>query len=339
MRRIAKGIGMGLLPALLMLGCSAKAPMQPAKVYQEPGFAKPGEYHLRFFLDGQGTLAEYMTREKARNPEMEGFDVPSLLSLLRRAYPQLLLPVQPGVPLCNLETNFKHCRGIELLADFHAYGDDTVVLRSSVYYHVRVRLEGEHPNFFRAAKAQRDRGEFALPRHYYVGALVEAIQRALPILQEVATDYRKYIRNDDQEIEIELTLEASRDRVEARRTEKEIREAAHMGGGTVLSALPIFPFLANLTVSAIHSGGRTFWEVLKEEKAFDLSKRELGLEDVEFSYSGSFARNFPLLALDSSGDPCDILIRQIVIRLRQKEPGGGLGPGDPEGTLREGRPG
>jgi hypothetical protein len=109
-----------------------------------------------------------------------------------------------------------------------------------------------------------------------------------------------------------MTLEASRDRVEARRTEKEIREAAHMGGGTVLSALPIFPLLAHLTGSAIQSGGRTFWEVLKEERACDVSTRELGIEEVEFSYGSSFARTSPACAGIFRRAP-DILIRQIIM--------------------------
>ncbi len=169
-------------------GCSVKAPTQAARIYREPGLVKPGNYHLKFLLTGRGTLAEYLRDEKARNPELKDFEVAGLLKLLRSTFPQLYLPVQPGAPICHLETNFRHCRGIEILADLQMYWDDTVVLYSAVYYHVNLRLEGDHPNFFRAAKAQRDRGEFALPRHYYVGALLDAIRKALPILQEIAAD-------------------------------------------------------------------------------------------------------------------------------------------------------
>jgi len=301
------------------MGCSAKATTQVAKVYKEAGLVKPGSYHLKFLLNGQDTLAEYLLHEKERNPELQDFDISGLMKLFRNAYPQLYLPVQPGVPLCNLETNFKYCKGIELLADFETYGDDTVVLHSWVFYHIHLRLEGDQPNFFRTAKAQRDRGEFALPRHYYVGSLVEAIQKALPILQEIATDYRKYIKNDNQEIEIELTLEESRRRALAKQSDQNIKDTAEVGGSVLLSVLPNLSFFTGLTLSALHSGGRTFWEVLKEEKEFDLCKRKLDIHQVEFSYTGSIANNLPYILRRSPESPSDIIISEIIIRLRQKE--------------------
>jgi hypothetical protein len=314
--------GQILLLILLLcsiIGCSAKATTQVAKVYKEAGFVKPGSYHLKFLLNGQDTLAEYLLHEKDRNPELQDFDVSGLMKLFRNAYPQLYLPVQPGVPLCNLETNFKYCRGIELLADFETYGDDTVVLHSWVFYHINLRLEGDQPNFFRTAKAQRDRGEFALPRHYYVGSLVEAIQKALPILQEIATDYRKYIKNDDQEIEIELTLEESRRRALAKQSDKNMKDTAEIGGSVILSVLPDLSFFTGLTISALHSGGRTFWEVLKEEKEFELCKRKLDINQVEFSYAESISNNLPYILRRSTESPSDIIIREIMIRLHQKE--------------------
>ncbi|TSA46950.1 MAG: hypothetical protein D4R56_02905, partial [Deltaproteobacteria bacterium] len=274
-----------------MPGCSAKSTTQVAKIYQEADPMKPGSYRLQFLLDGRDTLAEYLLQQKTRNPELKDFDVSGLMKLFRNACPQLYLPVQPGVPLCNLETSFKYCKGIELLADFEIYGDNTIVLNRWVFYHIKLRLEGGQPNFFRTAKAQRDRGEFALPRHYYVGSLVEAIQKALPILREIATDYRKYIKDDDQEIEIELTLEESREKVEAKQSEKNMKDTANAGGSVLLSVLPSISFFAGLTISALHSGGRTFWEVLKEEKEFELYKRKLGLHEVGFSYTESIANN------------------------------------------------
>ena len=301
------------------MGCSAKATTQVAKVYKEAGLVKPGSYHLKFLLNSQDTLAEYLLHEKERNPELQDFDISGLMKLFRNAYPQLYLPVQPGVPLCNLETNFKYCKGIELLADFETYGDDTVVLHSWVFYHIHLRLEGDQPNFFRTAKAQRDRGEFALPRHYYVGSLVEAIQKALPILQEIATDYRKYIKNDNQEIEIELTLEESRRRALAKQSYQNMKDTAEVGGSVLLSVLPNLSFFTGLTLSALHSGGRTFWEVLKEEKEFDLCKRKLDIHQVEFSYTGSIANNLPYILRRSPESPSDIIISEIIIRLRQKE--------------------
>ncbi len=308
------------MPILLLglaLGCAVKAPTPAPRIYREAGLGKPGSYRLQLFPDGRGTLAEYLARERTANPALAGLDSPGLIRLFRTAFPELYLPVQPGVPLCNLETNFKHCRGIELEADFALYGDDTVVLFSRILYHVRLRLEEEQPNFFRAAKAQRDRGEFALPRHFYVGALVEAIQKALPILQEIATDYRKYIKDDGDQIEIELILEASPDRAAARQADKQLADAMHFSGGMVISTLPILTFAAGLTVSALHTGGRSFWEVLKDQREFDLCKQDLKLDRVEFSYTDSLARNFshPLRPAD---DPSEVLIRGIVIRLCKK---------------------
>lgn len=307
-----------ILLLLSMPGCSAKSATQVAKVYQETDPVKPGSYHLQFLLNGRDTLAEYLLQQKARNPELKDFDVSGLMKLFRNAYSQLYLPVQPGVPLCNLETNFKYCKGIELLADFEIYGDNTIVLNRWVFYHITLRLEGDQPNFFRTAKAQRDRGEFSLPRHYYVGSLVEAIQKALPILQEIATDYRKYIKDDDQEIEIELTLEESREKAEAKQSEKNMKDAADVSTRVILSILPNISFFAGLTISALHSGGRTFWEVLKEEKEFALCKRRLDLHQVGFSYTGSIAKNFSHILIRSDESPSDILIREIIIRLRQK---------------------
>jgi hypothetical protein len=301
-------------------GCSARSTTQVAKVYQETAPVKPGSYHLQFLLDGRDTLAEYLLREKTRNPELKDFDVSGLMKLFRNGYPTLYLPVQPGVPLCNLDTNFRHCKGIELLADFEVYGDNTVVLNRWVFYHIKLRLEGDQPNFFRTAKAQRDRGEFALPRHYYVGSLVEAIQKALPILREIATDYRKYIKDDDQEIEIELTLEESREKAEAKQSEKNMKDTANAGGSILISALPSISFFAGLTISALHSGGRTFWEVLKEEKEFEVYKRKLDLNEVGFSYPESIANNFSHILMRSDEAPSAILIREIIIRLQKKEP-------------------
>jgi hypothetical protein len=300
------------------MGCSAKSTTQVAKVYKEAGFVKPGSYHLKFLLNGQDTLAEYLLHEKKRNPALQDLDISGLMKLFRNAYPQLYLPVQPGVPLCNLETNFKYCKGIELLADFETYGDDTVVLYSWVFYHINLRLEGDQPNFFRTAKAQRDRGEFALPRHYYIGSLVDAIQKALPILQEIATDYRKYIKNDNQEIEIELTLEESRRRALAKQSDHNMKDAAEVGGSFMISVLPNISFLTGLTISALNTGGRTFWEVLKEEKEFELYRRKLDIDQVEFSYAESIANNLPNILMKSNESPSDIIIRQIIIRLREK---------------------
>jgi hypothetical protein len=309
-----------LLFLLCLMGCSTMAPTQAAKVYKEPDLVPPGSYRLRFLLNGQETLADYLAGEKDRNPDLKAFEVAGLMRLFRNAYAPLYLPVQAGAPLCNLETNFKHCKGIELLADFEMYGDDTVVLHNRVLYHVRLRLEGDQPNFFRSAKAQRDRGEFALPRRYYVGSLVEAIQKSLPILQEIATDYSKYIKNDGQEIEIELTLEESSRGAAAKRTDRRLQDGAHFSGNVILSVLPNLSMVAGLTVSALHSGGRTFWEVLKEEKEFDLCRENLDLDRVEFSYAESFKKNFSHLFRSATEASSDILIRDIVIRLRQKKP-------------------
>ena len=313
-----------LLPGLilslcLIAGCAAKARSQVATVYKETGFANPGSYHFTFLLDGEGTLVEYLLNEKTRNSELKDFDVSGLEKLFRISYPQLYLPVQPGAPLCNLETNFKHCKGIELLADFDIFADDTVVLHSRVFYHVKIRLQRCESNFFRTAKVQRDRGEFALPRHYYIGALAEAIQKALPILQEIATDYPKYIKDDNQEIEIELILEVARERSAAKKADQDMKDTAGLSGGVILSALPNISFLAGLTVSALNTGGRTFWQVLKEEKDFDLYKSSLDLKEVNFSYAESSARNFSGAFRRLFEPPPDIVIREIIVRLCQKE--------------------
>jgi hypothetical protein len=308
-------------------GCTVKARTPAALIYKETALGKPGSYRFQLFPDGQGTLAEYLTREKAGNPGLDGLDVPGLMKLLRNAFPEFYLPVQPEAPFCNLETNFKHCKGIELAADFEIFGDDTVVLHSQILYHVRLRLEGDQPNFFRAAKAQRDRGEFALPRHFYVGALVEVIQKALPILQEIATDYRKYIKDSD-EIEIELILEASHDKAAAKKADKRLNDGMHFGGGIVLSALPSLTFFTGLSISALHFGGRSFWDILKDQREFDLCKQSLKLDQVEFSYRSSFSRNFSHL-LTTPDDSPDVLIRGILIRLREKGP---ATPPVPEGA-------
>ncbi len=319
-----KRIRLLLLMSLLLcfvLGCAAKTGTQAAKVYQQPDLAKPGSYHLRFLLDGQGTLNEYLEKEITRNPELKDFKVSELLKLFRNAYPQLYLPVQPGIPLCNLETNFRHCKGIELLADLETYNDGFVVLHNDVYYHIKLRLEGNYPNFFQATKAQRDRGEFALPRGYYVGSLVSAIQKALPILQEIATDYSKYIKNDQQEIEIELTLEESPEKTSAKKADQDQTNAAHFSGRIIIiSILPSISFVTGLTISTLTSGGKTFWEVLKEEKSFDLHKRTLALDKVEFSYTESTTRNFSQMFSGFFKPPSDMYIREITIRLCQKEP-------------------
>jgi hypothetical protein len=300
-------------------GCTVKARTPAALIYKETALGKPGSYRFQLFPDGRDSLAEYLKREETGNHGLDGLAVPGIERLLRNAFPELYLPVQPGVPLCNLDTHFNHCKGIELAADFEIYGDDTVVLHGQIFYHVRLRLKGNQTNFFRAVKAQRDRGDFAMPRHFYIGALVEAIRKALPILQEIATDYRKYIKDDGEEIEIELVLEASRDRAAAKRADKQLNDAMHFGGGIVLSTLPSLTFFAGLTVSALHSGGRTFWEILKDQREFDLCKQSLKLDQAEFSYMESFSKNFSHL-LRTSNDSPDVLIHGIVIRLRHKEP-------------------
>ncbi|HVO66512.1 MAG TPA: hypothetical protein VMT12_08525 [Syntrophales bacterium] len=308
-----------ILLLCLMISCAAKSRTQVAKVYKETGLVKPGSYHLQFFPNGQGTLAEYLLKEKAQNQELKEFDISVLEKLFRTAYPQLYLPVQRGIPLCNLETNFKFCKGIELLADFETYKDDTIVLHSHVFYHIKLRLYGDQSNFFRAAKAQRDQGEFALPRHYYVGSLVEDIQKSLPILQEIAMEYGKYIKDDNQEIEIELTLEEAREKSAAKKADQSIKDTATLSGSVIFSSLPLIPSYLGLTVSALNSGGRTFWEVLKEKKSFDLSQRALELNQVDFSYTESFTRNFSRTFRNLIEPPSDILIRKIIIRLCEKE--------------------
>jgi len=308
-----------LLTACLIAGCATKARSQVATVYKEEGLASPGRYNLKFLLDGKGTLPEYLLNQQTENPELAEFDIPGLEKLFRIAYFPLFLPIQPGVPLCNLETNFKHCKGIELLADFEIFEDDTVVLHSHVLYHVNIRLEKGESSFFRTVKAQRDRGDFALPRNYYTGALVEAIQKALPILQEIATDYPKYIKEDNREIEIELILEEAREISKARKNAQDMKDTAGFGSGAIFSALPNISLLAGATVSALNSGGRTFWQVLKEEREFDLYKNSLELNDVNFSYAESSKRNFTDAFRRLFEAAPDIMIRKITIRLRTQE--------------------
>ena len=57
MRRIMVLAGL-ILTLCLITGCAAKARSQVATVYKETGFAKQGSYHLKFLLNGQGTIAE-----------------------------------------------------------------------------------------------------------------------------------------------------------------------------------------------------------------------------------------------------------------------------------------
>ena len=87
----------------------------------------------------------------------------------------------------------------------------------------------------------------------------------------------------------------------------------------IISVLPQLSFFTGLTVSSLHTGGRTFWEVLKEEKEFDLCKRNLDLNQVEFSYADSFYKNFSGILWNLIEPPSEIYIREIIIRLRQKE--------------------
>lgn len=302
-----------------LTACSAKSPTQPARIYEGTGFTKPGSYRLQSLLDGRGTLTDHLLREKTRNPALRDVDITALHKFFQKAYAQLYLPVQPGTPLCHLASNFRHCNGIELLADFHVYTDDTIVLHSSVLYHVNIRLEKDQPNFFRAIKTQRDRGDFALPRHYYAGDLAKAIQEALPILQEIATDYRKYIKTGDREIEIALTLEVAREKGQTIKADLDREDAAGLSTGILLSAVPNIALLTRLTVSALTTGGRTFWNVLEEEKEFDLYKRALALDQVEYSYGKSMARNaFRTIHRLSEPSP-DILLRDLKIRLRPQK--------------------
>lgn len=57
-----------------------------------------------------------------------------------------------------------------------------------------MRFEAEQPHFFRSAKVQCDRGNLPCRAIFYMGELVEAIQREPLILHEIAKDYRKYIK-------------------------------------------------------------------------------------------------------------------------------------------------
>lgn len=300
--------------------CSTKSPGPAAKVYEGTGFSTPGTYHMQSLLDGRGTLTDHLVREKARNAAFRDVDIAALHKLFRNAYGQLYLPIEPGVPLCHMEANFRHCRGIELLADFRIYADDTIVLHSTVLYHVAIRLEKDQPNFFRAIKTQRDRGDFALPRHYYAGELAQTIQQSLPILEEIATDYRKYIKEGDREIEIGLTLEVAHEKSQTVKTDMEREDVAGLGTGVLLSALPNMAFLTSLSVSALSTGGQTFWNVLEEKKEFDLYKRMLELEQVEYAYGRSMGRNaFRAVRRLAKPSP-DIILRDLKIRLRLKRP-------------------
>lgn len=308
-----------LLVLLLLTACTVKAPGRAATIYREPERLQPGHYRLSFQLDGEGTLADYLQREKEKSTALAPFAIPEMMRLFRKAYPQLYLPVQQGVPLCHLETNFRNCKGIELLIDLDVYSDQTLLLHSWIFYHIRLRIEADQPNFFRSAKAQRDRGEFALPRHFYVGELVESIQNGLPILREIASDYRKYIKNPNQQIEIELILEASPEKAAAKQGKQQIRDGTDLGGGLLLSSLPNLSFFTGLTVSALYSGGKTFWDVLRDGQDFELYKRNLSLDEVEFSYLDSMKRNFKHILISAREPPSFVLVREIKIRMRKKE--------------------
>jgi hypothetical protein len=303
----------------LVVGCGPKARTSVAKIYRETALAKPGSYHLKFLLSGEGTLSEYFSRQQARVPELKDVNLPELEKLVRKAYPQLYPDLKTGSLLCNLEINFKHCRGIELLADLVMYADNTVVLYNFLYYHVNVRVERNQNNFYSAVKSQYERGEFTLPPRYPVEKLVDDIRNAMPILQEIATNYSRYIKDGNQEIEIDLTLEVNPERTSAAKNQQNISSAAEFSGQTAVSVLQGASFLANLTVSTLYSGGRTFWEVLQEERKFDLYRQNLGLKRVEFSYTGSFTRNLTKGWRNLMTPSSDILVREVVIRLREKE--------------------
>jgi hypothetical protein len=62
---------------------------------------------------------------------------------------------------------------------------------------------------------------------------VTAIQQSLPILQETATDYRKYIKDDGDEME--LIMKASRDKAAFKKADKQLNDAMHFSGGVALS--------------------------------------------------------------------------------------------------------
>jgi hypothetical protein len=91
-----------------------------------------------------------------------------------------------------------------------------------------------------------------------------------------------------------------------------------LSGGAIFSALPSVSLLAGATVSALNSGGRTFWQVLKEEREFELYKNSLELNEVNFSYAESSKRNFTDSFRRLFEAPPDIVIRKITIRLRPK---------------------
>jgi len=307
-----------VLPCLVV-GCGTKARTPAAKIYRETALAKPGSYHLKFLLSGEGTLSEYLSRQQAQVPELKDVNLSELRKLFRKAYPQLYPDLATGSLLCNLEINFKHCKGIEILADLVMYADKTVVLHNHLYYHVNVRVERDQPSLYSAVKSQHERGEFTLPPGYPVEKLVADIRNAMPILQEIATNYSRYLKDGNQEIEIDLTLEVNPERTSAQKNQQNINSAAEFSGQTAVSVLQGASFLANLTLSSLYAGGRTFWEVLQEERKFDLYKQNLGLKRVEFSYTGSFTRNLTRGWRNLMTPPSDILIREVVIRLREKE--------------------
>jgi hypothetical protein len=60
--------------------------------------------------------------------------------------------------------------------------------------------------------------------------------------------------------------------------------------------------------------------VLKDEKEFEICKRRLDLDEVEFSYTESFSNNFSHILISRPEATSDIIIREIVIRLCPKEP-------------------
>ncbi len=308
-----------LILSALMAACATKGRTPVAKVYRDTALSNPGSYHLKFLPSGQGTLAEYLSREKTKDPELKDFNLVELEKLLRKAYPQLYRPVGSGSPLCNLETNYRHCKGIEILVDLSVYADNTVVLRNYLFYHVDIRVERDQPNIYMAVKTQRDRGDLTLPPGYEIESLVDTLRRDVPILQEIASNYSKYIKNNNQELEIAIILEVNPARMQEQKKDQGISKAAEIGGQTAMSIVQGASFLANLTLSTLYAGGKTFWEVLKEESEFDLYKQSLALNRVEFSYSGSFARNMTKSWRKLAEPGSDILIRNIVIRLRDRE--------------------
>ena len=116
----------------------------------------------------------------------------------------------------------------------------------------------------------------------------------------------------------------------------EREDVAGLSAGMLLSALPNMAFLTSLTVSALSTGGHTFWNVLEEKKEFDLYKRALELEKVEYSYGRSMGRNaFRTFRRMAEPSP-DIILRDLKIRLRAKKPQM-QEPAVPESGKAEGR--